>query len=332
MSENGSIVNSSATDGTLTINFADTAGPFTYSGNIAPATSSRIALVKNGTGTQILSGANTYTGRTTIGGGTLTLANTAALATGSVVDFGFSSGASLDIATDGGDNTYIVRGNSGSNFTIVSDRATVGAGINHTLGSVSGAVGFGNATVNVTAGSNVTCGNASITMGTINYTAGAAGTVTLNPTSAALILNGFVGNGNTTTLNLDGTNTASVVSGDITGSSLSVLKTNTGTWTLSGAQNYNTLTTSDGITNISGSLTGGTATVNANATTNFTASQTLAALNIGDGAVVTLGQLAPFPGNGEGNPQAFAAVPEPGLIGLLLAGALGLAARRRRVA
>jgi len=71
LSGNGSVVNSSGTDGTLTIDFSDTAGPFTYSGNIAPATTSRISLVKNGAGTEILSGTNTYTGTTAISAGTL---------------------------------------------------------------------------------------------------------------------------------------------------------------------------------------------------------------------------------------------------------------------
>lgn len=71
LSGNGSIVNSSGIDGTLTIDFADFTGPFTYSGSIAPAVASGIALVKNGTGTQILSGANTYTGTTAVNAGTL---------------------------------------------------------------------------------------------------------------------------------------------------------------------------------------------------------------------------------------------------------------------
>jgi autotransporter-associated beta strand protein len=71
LSGNGSIVNSSGIDGTLTIDFADFVGPFTYSGNLAPVVTSAISLIKNGTGTQILSGVNTYTGTTTVTAGTL---------------------------------------------------------------------------------------------------------------------------------------------------------------------------------------------------------------------------------------------------------------------
>ena len=69
----------------------------------------------------------------------------------------------------------------------------------------------------------------------------------------------------------------------------------------------------------------GTSTVNANATTNISTSQTLAALNIGAGAVVTFSQTPPpFAGFSAG------VVPEPGSLSLLLIGALGLATRRNR--
>lgn len=62
---------------------------------------------------------------------------------------------------------------------------------------------------------------------------------------------------------------------------MSAEPTGAGTLDLTGPQNYATLTATAGVTKVNGSLTGGTATVNANATANLTASQTLAALNIG---------------------------------------------------
>lgn len=87
----------------------------------------------------------------------------------------------------------------------------------------------------------------------------------------------------------------------------------------SGAQTCKTLQTvaASGTTNVSVALATGTI-VNANATTNFSVSQTLGALNIG-----TVPPLAGFSGGS-------VVVPEPGSMGLLLFGALGLAARRRR--
>ncbi len=106
-------------------------------------------------------------------------------------------------------------------------------------------------------------------------------------------------------------------------------KIGSGTLNLDGLQGYNTLTTSDGVTNVNTSFTGGTATVNANATTNFSTSQTLAALNIGAGALVTLTESTPFAAVGGKGMSGSAVVPEPGSIGLLLVGALGFLGRRR---
>ncbi|MDY0170432.1 MAG: autotransporter-associated beta strand repeat-containing protein [Thermoguttaceae bacterium] len=61
---------------TLTVGTANGDGDF--SGTIEPG----ISLIKAGTGTQILSGANTYTGTTTVNGGTLLVNNTAGSGTG----------------------------------------------------------------------------------------------------------------------------------------------------------------------------------------------------------------------------------------------------------
>lgn len=94
---------------------------------------------------------------------------------------------------------------------------------------------------------------------------------------------------------------------------------------LNGAQDYGTLNADSGTTNVNGSFTNGTAVVNANATLNFTTSQTLGELNIGAVALVSVEDLTPFAGAGKS-----VMVPEPGTIGLLLVGALGVLARRRR--
>lgn len=123
-----------------------------------------------------------------------------------------------------------------------------------------------------------------------------------------------------------------------------------GTWTLSNNNSYTGPTTvTNGVLNINGTIGIGANVVNANGgTTNFGVSQTLSALNIGNGAVVTLSEAvaAPAPefdlgllgdasaGIGAGdalvNPAGVAAVPEPGSVALLFGGMLALLGVRRR--
>ena len=93
-----------------------------------------------------------------------------------------------------------------------------------------------------------------------------------------------------------------------------------------------------GLMQISGANTyTGATNVNAG-TLRFTVDQTLSELNIADGAIVELRELAPVPapfedaaiGGGELIGASSQAVPEPGSIGLLLAGALSVFGRRKR--
>ena len=120
-------------------------------------------------------------------------------------------------------------------------------------------------------------------------------------------------------------------------------KIGAGTLNLNGLVNVHTLVTNAGTTNLNNTLSdaNGTlgATLNANATTNISVSQTLAALNITDDAVVTLGPIPMSPaleagGIGDASFAAqgngVAGVPEPGSIALLLAGALALESRKRK--
>jgi autotransporter-associated beta strand protein len=98
---------------------------------------------------------------------------------------------------------------------------------------------------------------------------------------------------------------------------------------LNGTQSYATLNANSGTTNVNSSFTA-PATVNANGgSLTFSTSQTLTALNIGAGATVTFQDLPSFADFGG---PTTAAVPEPGTMGLLVVGALGMLARRRRKA
>ena len=117
---------------------------------------------------------------------------------------------------------------------------------------------------------------------------------------------------------------------------------------LNGAQDYATLNADSGATHLHGAFTNGTATVNVLATLGIGSSQTIGALNIADGATVTLNSALsspPAPADGDSGIADFGdpslpdfdsgisqngaqAVPEPGSVSLLLLGMLGIAGRR----
>ena len=112
-----------------------------------------------------------------------------------------------------------------------------------------------------------------------------------------------------------------------------ILKTGAGTLTLNGAgPTYATLTASAGTVNVGGSSPNASVTVDARV--NFTVSQTLADLTIGNGAIVTVGTPAPSPsegiGGGEMEGLTAAPVPEPCGTALLFGGFVTLVGLRKK--
>ena len=239
------------------------------------------SLIKAGTGTQILSGANTYTGLTTVSLGTLVATNATSLGTiaaGTTV----TSGATLDVQANIGTEAITVGGSGvGANGALVASTGT---------GTVGGAVAL-----------------------TVATSIGGAGTLNVN----GAVTGGF-------NLNKVGAGT-----------------TNFGpAGSLAGVGN---LTAEAGTTNVNSVLGTGTSAVSVGPATAATlkfgsVSQTLSSLTIGAGSTVTFTSgLASFSGGGSGGKApkfggGTAVVPEPGTLGLLLVGALGMLNRRRRQA
>ena len=267
-------------------------------------------LAKTTAGTVILSGSNTRTGTTSMNAGTLRLAHPDALLGAGATSMTGSS--TLEFATDTAFTTLpTLSGSSGFTHTLVSDRATPGTGLVHGLGPVN----LGNSTYEFTSGANVTGGTAGITLASLNLTAGAAGTAVLNPTTATVAVTGAVNigaNSNPKTLGLSGTNVGNEISGAISNgiNTLSLTKSGTGTWTLSGANTYTgTTTVSGGTLNLTGSLSNAalgnlvvqadgtlnvTGTITGNTgTTNLTYGTTagLATVNLSGSAAVTVAAL-----------------------------------------
>lgn len=129
----GFVENESATSGTLTLN---NTGTQEFSGILRNGTlAGTLGLAKNGAGTQILSGVNTYTGTTTLNGGTLQFGISEAL----------SSSSTLSMMASEGLATLALNGNSwtagaitfyGAASTATSQAVVdLGAGGQLTLGS-----------------------------------------------------------------------------------------------------------------------------------------------------------------------------------------------------
>ncbi|KQP11175.1 hypothetical protein ASF28_09020 [Methylobacterium sp. Leaf99] len=151
---------------TTTVGIAD--GSDTFSGIIQDAsTTGLLALIKAGTGTQTLSGANTYSGLTTINAGTLVAANASALgstAEGTTV----ASGGNLTIA-----NVAI----GAEAVTLNGGAALTGTGTASLAGTVALAA---TSTVTATVGDTLTLSG--VVSGNGGLTKGGAGTLILTGT------------------------------------------------------------------------------------------------------------------------------------------------------
>jgi fibronectin-binding autotransporter adhesin len=231
-------LNSNLSLGANALTFTGT-GNLTLAGNV----SGTGAVNANGSGSLVLSNANTFIGTINISAGSVVLANANAAASNSI-SFPANSTGTLDIASDS-DNVIVtnIAGASGasSSWTFASDRATVGGGITHTVGAVA----LPQATLNVTAGPNVSGGNPKIITGAMNLSSGVSGNVTINPTTASIGITRMTAASLNKTLTLDGTAAGNEIIGviDNAGKAIALVKNNSSTWTLSGANAYTNGTT-----------------------------------------------------------------------------------------
>ena len=259
--------------------FVNTAGVYDFTGTLANGGTGGLGFNKQGAGAVTLSGNLSYTGLTTVEGGTLTIpvANSgagtsaqvtsgtlvmnhpAAFGTAATIRLAGNNVSTFDMATDGGDNAYGIVWGTTTNATIASNRATPGAGINHTL-STLGIAGVGGGTITFTSGANVTSGAGRITFTNLGLSAGSVQTTALNPTTANVTVgpvSKVANTGLSQTLELGGTSLENEVTGVISNGDgaavISVIKSNSSTWTISNTNTY-TGTTTVGTANGAGIL------------------------------------------------------------------------------
>jgi autotransporter-associated beta strand protein len=211
----------------LTVGVANGGG--TFSGNISNA-AGQIAFTKQGTGTQILTGNNTYTGTTTINAGTLQIGDggtTGTLGSGPVA---IASGATLVINRSDDYSFSAAQSISGAGSLIKNGTGTLTLPNSYTF---TGGITLNQGTLK--AGSNQAFGESGTTFalndGSIHlngYSQNLAA-VTGSPSSS---IQG--GTGTTSVLTLGSGNTSSTFGGALEGN-LALVKIGTGTLTVTGA-------------------------------------------------------------------------------------------------
>ena len=271
----------------------------TYSGNIDGAG----ALIKQGSGTFTLGGANTYAGTTTINTGTLSLLNAAGLGT-SAAGTTVTSGATLDLAAavtvtgesltlngtgvggNGALTTSTVAGNrTWTGSVTLASASTIGIATGNLI--ISGAVGDSGGTPGLTkigsgglrlSGTNTFDGDVTINAGTLQVQNGAAIADTASVSLANTAATNFVLLSSETIGDLSG--------GGVTGGNVNL--------------NGNTLTTGDpSSTTYSGAISGtgalikqGSGTFTLNGTNTYTGTTTVNAGNLTAASNGALGTTA----------------------------------------
>jgi autotransporter-associated beta strand protein len=208
-------------------------------------------ITKNGTGTLILLGANSYTGATTINAGTLQIGNggaTGSLSTSSAITVNgtLTFNRSGDIAQGTNFSTAAITG-TGSLIQNGSGNLTLNA-----TNTYAGGTTLNSGTLVINNASTLGSGTLTINGGTLNNTSGSA--ITLSTNNAQSWNGDFaftgagdlnLGNGNVA---MNATRTVTVNGGNLTvGGSISgsggLTKNGTGTLVLSGSNTYNGTTT-----------------------------------------------------------------------------------------
>jgi autotransporter-associated beta strand protein len=219
-----------AASDSLVVTQNNTGGGLTIGSDIVDNTGAT-GLIKFGAGLFTLTGANTYTGVTALRGGILSVSSLAnANSPSNIGQYATAGAAGLLLGGTlqyTGGSTVVDRGFTlNANSTVDVNSAGTALGL--------GACSLGAFTLNVTGGAGSSLGLGAVTL---------TGAATLNPTTASLTVASVAGAFN---LTLDGTAVGNSVTGVIGTGAGTLTKSNTGDWTLSGANTYTGATTISG--------------------------------------------------------------------------------------
>jgi autotransporter-associated beta strand protein len=249
----GSITNNASGSGANTLTISGSTSPAAFGLAITDGTTAKTAITRSGSGTTILSGANTYTGATQITGGTLnvtgSLGNTAVTISNSnsTLSSGVNTTSAITGSVTANNGTFITPGGAGTVGTLTVGGLTLnnGSSLNmDILGSsnydkivTSGVLTLGSGTVTINiAGSGFSAGSYTLLSGYSSLSGGAftLGTtpgsfnysLSTGATSTVLTISGL-GGGGSLTWSLGGLAPTSGTDGS-------------GTWTNGGTNFYNT--------------------------------------------------------------------------------------------
>jgi autotransporter-associated beta strand protein len=285
---------SGGTPGTKTLTVRGDGDTF-IGGSISAGGATSVKLVSYCTGVLTLAGANTLDSDIEFYSGTLRLAHPDALGgSGRLLVRTPPPGGRIELAYEGEEEMpfRLAIGNYNSLWniaTIVSGAASGGAGRNYTIGQVD----ISGTALSVARSDAVTSGTPSITIQTVDLN-GSGPVCTLVSSTADLYVGGVTisANDQPKTLVLDGTSAGSRVHGVISNgiNRISLIKANSGTWTLLGANAYTGTTTVAGGTL---ALAGADGSIKTTAGITLTAGGTLAVDNTAAANPDRLGDAAP---------------------------------------
>ena len=226
----------------------DTDGIGEIAGVIGDSAGGIHTLVKQGTGTWVLSAENTFTGPTDIRNGTLSFTHPRAAAGSSSIQITTAPGGNLSLDNDASNEPEknLTVGVNCPDVSVFLGAGPSGTAVTHAFNDWS----LSRVTVTVARAASVVSGTPAVYVRTLNLSSGGVGDTRLRADDTEVrIGNAAIRSGTfAKTLILDGDTHANTITGEVANglAALSLQKEGPGTWTLAGSNTYNGATLVNG--------------------------------------------------------------------------------------